>query len=109
MKWAIIAVAAVTVSGCTKSVSEMSYTELKQYTASLVKRCEMQGVPQAELKDCVRQEFSADYTRRMKQEEIATAIAGASADYSRSVQANRSRAVRCTSTGNGYTVTTTCR
>lgn len=106
MKWVMIAVAAVALAGCTKSVSEMSYTEMKQYVAQLEDKCRKQGVPQNEIRICVEQEGRADQARRMKQRQIGAAISQASADYGRSMQANRP--VNCTSTGYGNTVRTTC-
>lgn len=106
MRWVVAVVTAVMVTGCTKSVSEMNYTELREYAASLLERCRAQGVPDAELEFCAQQEFRLDQAKRARQREIGAAIAKASADYNRSVQANRP--INCTSTGYGGFVRTTC-
>ncbi|MGN6535216.1 MAG: hypothetical protein ACTHKQ_05725 [Mesorhizobium sp.] len=102
----VAAMAALALSGCTKSVSEMSYTELKQYASNMVEKCQKQKVPKNELEACAMQEMRADQSRRMRQREIGAAISQASADYNRSIQANRP--VNCTSTGYGNMVRTTC-
>ena len=105
-KMMLLAAMAVSLTGCTKSVSEMSYPELKQYASGMVEKCQKQGVPKAELEACAMQEMRADQSRRQRQREIGAAISEAGADYNRSLQANRP--VNCTSTGYGNMVRTTC-
>lgn len=99
---------AVALAGCsTKSIDEMSYTEVKAYGAVLHKKCVDQGVkPGPEMQLCINQEARADQSRRQKQKEIGAALAGAGEAYSQSMQANRT--VNCTSTGYGNTVRTSC-
>lgn len=106
MKLAAVVCASLLLAGCTKSTSEMSYTELKQYASQMVEKCQKQGVPQNEIEACAMQEMRADQARRMKQKQMGAAISQASADYNRSVQANRP--INCTSTGGYGMVRTTC-
>lgn len=100
-------VAALLASGCsTKQMDEMSYTELREYAATMLEKCKEQGVPEAELEACARQEARADQSRRMRQRAIGEAISEAGDSYSRSAAANRP--VSCTSTRAGSMINTTC-
>lgn len=92
--------------GCTQTIDEMSYTQLQSYVASMADKCREQGVPESQMEACVQQEVRADQSRRRKQRQFGAALSQASAEYGRSVQANRP--VNCTSTGFGNTVRTTC-
>ena len=105
MKWVFI-IAALFAAGCTQSVNEMSYSQLQAYAAQMVEKCQKQGVPDSQMRACAEQEMRADQSRRMKQRQFGAAMAQASADYNRSLQANRP--INCTSTGFGNTVRTTC-
>lgn len=105
-KLMLLAAMAALVAGCTTSIDEMSYSQRQKYVASMVEKCQKEGVPDAEMNACVQQEVSADQSRRMKQKQVGAAIAGASQAYGQSMQANRT--VNCTSTGYGNTVRTTC-
>lgn len=107
MKRFALLVAALVLAGCTKTVDEMSYSEVKEYAATLHERCVAQGVkPGPEMQLCINQEARADQARRTRQRQIGAAIAEASESYGRSMQANRP--VNCTSTGYGNQVRTTC-
>ena len=46
MKW-VLGVALLALSGCTTSTDEMSYSQLQAYAASMVEKCQKQGVPEA--------------------------------------------------------------
>lgn len=105
MKWLLL-ISTILCAGCTKSVSEMSYTEFREYVGQLAERCRQQGAPEAEMELCIRQEATADQARRQKQREIGAAIAAGAQEYNRSMQA--SRPINCTSTGYGNTVRTRC-
>lgn len=111
MKWVIVA-CAIALAGCeTKSVDEMSYTEVKQYAGELMERCRAQGAAAGnEMQMCINQEARADEMKRRKaiqtRRQIGAAIAAGADGYARGSQANRS--VNCTSTGYGNTVRTTC-
>lgn len=105
MKWVVV-VFAVALAGCTQTVDEMSYTQLQQYAAQMVEKCQKQGVPDTHLQACAEQEMRADQSRRRKQRQIGEAISAAGEGYSRSAQANRP--IHCTSTGYGNQVRTTC-
>jgi hypothetical protein len=99
-------IAALT-AGCTKSVDEMTYSELRSYAAQMEERCRKQGVVSApEMQACVSQEARADQSRRMKQRQIGDAISAAGDEMSRNARANRP--INCTSTGMGNMVRTTC-
>lgn len=102
MKRVAFLFAAMAVSGCTTSVDEMSYSQLQQYTAGMVEKCQKQNVPQAELRACAEQEMRSDQARRMKQRQVGMAIAGASQAYGQGMQqsAMANRPITCTSTPN---------
>lgn len=104
MRWIIFA--ALALAGCTTSVDEMSYSQLQEYATRMAEKCQEQGVPEEELQACAEQEIRADQARRMKQRRLGAAISQASAEYGRSVHANRP--VNCTSTGYGNMIRTTC-
>jgi len=104
MKWAIIAAAAL--AGCTTQVEEMSYSQLQSYAASMVEKCQKQGVPDTQLRACAEQEMRADQARRRKQRQIGEAISAAGEGYSQASRANRP--INCTSTSNLGIVRTTC-
>lgn len=107
MKRVVLLAAALAIAGCTKTVDEMSYSEVKEYAAKMHERCVKQGVkPGPEMQTCINQEARADQARRARQRQIGAAIADAGDNYSRSVQANRP--INCTSTGGYGTVRTTC-
>lgn len=107
MKRFALLVTALALAGCTKTVDEMSYSEVKEYASKLHERCLEQGVkPGPEMQLCINQEARADQAKRRRQREIGEAIAAGAESYSRSVQANRP--INCTSTGYGNTVRTTC-
>lgn len=114
MKWITVTCAAMLLTACTQSVDEMSYTQLKQYAEQMVEKCKKQGIPDAELEACARQEIRADQSRRVRQRQIGAAISQASADYGRNAQAaaqanmHANRSVNCTSTRFGNTVRTNC-
>lgn len=112
MKRLALLVAALAVAGCeTKSVDEMSYSEVKQYAAELLERCKKQGAsPGNEMQMCINQEARADEVKRRKaiqtRRQIGAAIAAAGDGYARGSQANR--AVNCTSNRVGTYVYTNC-
>lgn len=92
-------------AACTQSVNEMSYSQLQAYAASMVEKCQKQGVPDDQLRACAEQEMRADQARRMRQRQFGAALAGASQAYGNSMQqqaaiAAASRPVTCTSTPN---------
>ena len=93
------------IGGCqTKSVNEMSYTEVKQYAASLVARCKAEGAkPGAETQACINQEARADEYRRVKNIQTRRRIGAALADAGEGMQRNAAimstpRPLNCTST-----------
>src|SRR5690606_6305693 len=92
--------AILTLSACTQTVDEMSYSQLQAYATQMVEKCQKQGVPDAQLEACAHQEIRADQARRMKQRQIGAAIAGAGDAYGQSMQrsAAMNRAVTCAST-----------
>ncbi len=111
-KIVMLAALAALIAGCqSKSVDEMSYSEVKQYAAALVDRCKAQGAKDgAEMQTCINQEARSDEYKRRKaihdRQVIGAAIAAAGDGYAKGMQANRP--VNCTSTGYGTTVRTTC-
>jgi len=119
MRWAVLLAASVCLASCqSKSVSEMSYTEVKAYAQQLLERCKKQGAgPGAETQACINQEALADENRRLNairtQQAVGNALAAAGAGMQRSATMNRQ--VYCTSTpsstwvgGPVSTVRTTC-
>lgn len=59
-------------SACTKTVDEMSYSEVKEYAAEMHKKCLAQGVKDGpEMQLCINQEARADQSRRIRQRQIA--------------------------------------
>lgn len=94
-------------AGCsTKTINEMSYSEVQTYAAQMVDKCRKQGVPEAQMKACAMQEARADQSRRAKQRAFGEAMAEAGDSYSRS--ARSSAPINCTSTGYGNMVRTSC-
>lgn len=104
MKWVIVA-CAIALAGCTQSVDEMSYTQLQAYATSMVEKCQKQGVPDEQLRACAEQEMRADQARRMRQRQFGAALSQASADYGRSMQANRPVTTNCHRFGNNVSCT----
>ena len=98
----------------------MSYTEVKQYAASLVARCKAEGAkPGAETQACINQEARADEYRRVKNIQTRRRIGAALADAGEGMQRNAvmstPRPLNCTSTpssswvgGPASQVRTTC-
>lgn len=111
MRWIVLLAPLALVSCQSKSVSEMSFSEVRQYAAELMERCKEQGAqPGEEMQMCIDQEALADETKRRRsiatRQAIGAAISQASADYGRSVRANRP--INCTSIGYGNMVRTDC-
>lgn len=104
MKWAL-GVALLALAGCTTSTDEMSYSQLQAYAATMVEKCQKQGVPDEQLQACAEQEMRADQARRMRQRQFGAALSQASADYGRSVQANRPVTTNCHRFGNNVSCT----
>lgn len=92
-------------AACTQSVNEMSYSQLQAYAATMVEKCQKQGVPDEQLRACAEQEMRADQARRMRQRQFGAALSQASADYGRSVQANRPVTTNCHRFGNNVSCT----
>lgn len=98
--------------GCqSKSVDEMSYTEVRQYAGQLVERCRKQGAKVGmEMQTCINQEARSDEAKRRNaiqtRQAIGAALAEAGQAYDRSIQANRP--VNCTSNRVGTSVYTSC-
>lgn len=95
-------------AGCqTKSVNEMSYTEVKEYAGKLHERCVKQGAKEgADMQMCINQEARSDEAKRIKNKEMAQAIGQALSDTGDQMQANArnqalvnamNRPVNCTS------------
>lgn len=112
MRIIIIFFAAALLTGCqTKSVEEMSYSELREYALSIHKRCEAQGVvSESEMRLCMNQELTADATKRRKAIQTGRAISQALASTGENMQRNAAmnRPINCTSTGFGNTINTRC-
>ena len=94
-RYALIAcvLGAAALGGCqtTKSPSEMSYAELKQYSAALVERCRQEGAkPGAETQACVYQEARADEANRQdsirRRRAFGVALAQAGNNFQRSAE-----------------------
>lgn len=105
MKRAIVAIlsCAFVVSCQAKSINEMSYAEAKQYVATLIDRCQKEGVrSKSEMEVCVRQEAGADAAKREKLREFGRALQAAGA----AMEASRPRTTSCSGFGNMVTCNT---
>lgn len=109
MKWAIgVALLALALTGCTKTVQEMSYSERKALAGEIVQRCIKQGIdPRSkEMDACTYAEAQREVTTRnmnyIRERQAAAAIgqglqnAGQSYNQAAANSAAMNRTVTCT-------------
>jgi hypothetical protein len=75
MKLYVLALSALALVGCTKTVEEMSYSERKALAQEIANRCYQQGVKSgsAEYEECSRVEVQREVSMRRRQASIEDA------------------------------------
>ena len=70
-----ILVLCLAVTGCTKTVAEMNYTERKELAGEIVKRCYAQGVKSGtpEMDTCMQAETQSEVAKRNRQAAVQDA------------------------------------
>lgn len=104
----IIALGALVLSGCssTKSVQEMSYSEVNALASEIAQRCADQGFgdgnPQQE--SCIQHEVNREIATRQMNQQRQQALGQAFQQMGQSMQQQANRRVTCSTYGN----TTSC-